>query len=75
MNEDYLKSYALSKYASPITNGLVFYNNFDYIDKVKSYGIKELRISYHFDMHEIISPVPKKFLERLFKEIKKGILN
>lgn len=30
-----------------------------------------MRISYHFDMHEKISPVPKKFLEELFKEIKK----
>ena len=62
MNEDFLKSYSLSNYSSPITNGLVFYNNFDYIDKVKSHGIKELRISYYFDMHDIISPDPKNFL-------------
>ena len=70
MNREYLKSYALSNYSSPITNGLVFYNNFDYIDTLKEAGINNLRISYHFDMHEQISPVPKKFLEQLFKEIK-----
>lgn len=71
INRDYLKSYALANYSSPITNGLVFYNNFDYIDELKEYGINNLRISYHFDMHEKISPVPKTFLEELFKEIKK----
>ena len=71
INREYLKSYALSSYSSPITNGLVFYNNFAYIDTLKNYGIDNLRISYHFDMHEQISPVPKKFLEQLFKEIKK----
>ena len=71
MHKEYLKSYKLSGYTSPITNGLVFYNNFDYIDTLKEYGIDNLRISYHFDMHEQISPVPKNFLEELFKEIKK----
>lgn len=71
MNKEYLKSYALANYESPITNGLVFYNKFDYIDTLKEYGITNLRISYHFDMHEEISPVPKSFLEQLFKEIKK----
>lgn len=48
INRDYLKSYELSQYGSPIINGLVFYNNFDYIDKLKSAGITNLRISYHF---------------------------
>ena len=71
MNKDYLKSYTLSGFSSPITNGLVFYNNYNYIDELKEAGIKKLRISYHFDMHDIISPVPKTFLEELFKEIKK----
>lgn len=71
MNKEYLKSYKLSKFSSPITNGLVFYNNFEYIDELKKAGIDNLRISYHFDMHEKISVVPKEFLEQLFKEIKK----
>lgn len=75
MNREYLKSYKLSKYSSPITNGLVFYNNYDYIDELKEVGITNLRISYHFDMHEKISPVPKAFLEELFKEIKKRGVN
>lgn len=35
INREYLKSYTLSNYYSPITNGLVFYNNFDYIDELK----------------------------------------
>lgn len=75
MNEEYLNSYKISKYNSPITNGLVFYNNYKYIDKLKEVGIKELRISYHFDMHELISPVKKEFLEELFNEIRKRDLN
>ena len=68
MNKDYLKSYTLSGYSSPITNGLVFYNNYDYIDELKKAGITNLRISYHFDMHDEISQVPRSFLEELFKD-------
>ena len=34
MNKEYLKSYTLAQFVSPITNGLVFYNNYGYIDDI-----------------------------------------
>lgn len=71
MNKEFLKSYELATYDEPITNGLVFYNNYEYIDELKKVGIKEIRLSYHFDMHDIISPVKKEYLHELFEEIKK----
>lgn len=52
-----------------MTNRLAFRNNYDYIDGVKATGIQELAISYHFDIHDEISNIPKSYLEDLFKEI------
>ncbi|MBE7075309.1 MAG: radical SAM protein [Clostridiales bacterium] len=71
MHKEFLKSYKLINIKSPITNGLVFKDNYNYIDELKQCGINELRISYHFDLHEQISQVDKAYLENLFKEIRK----
>lgn len=71
MHKDFLKAYVIAGYKSPITNGLIFKNNYGYISTLKEYGIEELRISYHFDLHDKISAVSKTYLEDLFKEIRK----
>lgn len=71
LHKDFLDAYALAGYKSPITNGLVFKDNYDYISTLKEHGIEELRISYHFDLHDSISQVEKSYLEQLFKEIRK----
>ena len=69
LHRDFLKTVARVKQYSIMTNGLVFRNNYDYIDEVRTTGIQELAISYHFDMHDEISSVPKSYLEDLFREI------
>lgn len=69
MHKDFLKTLKKVNQYSVMTNGLVFKENYDYLEEIKATGIKELAISYHFDLHERISAVPKDFLENLFHEI------
>lgn len=74
LHRDYLESIKVASETIPITNGWVFKDNFGYLDTLKEYGVKELKVSYHFDLHKIISPVPMDYLQELFKEItKRGI--
>ena len=69
MYKEYLKIYKLIGQDNALTNGLVFENNYDYLDEIKLYGISVLNVSYHFDLHSKISTVPKDFLMKLWKEI------
>lgn len=69
LHEEYLLTFAMLGQFRAMTNGLVFKNNFSYLDKLRNYGIDTYNISYHFDLHDMISPVPKEYLKQLFKEI------
>ena len=44
-------------------------NNYEYISELLNYNINTIGISYHFDMHDCISPVSKDYLDKLFREI------
>ena len=50
MHKDLLKTLKKVNQYSVMTNGLVFRENYDYLEDIKSTGIKELAISYHFDL-------------------------
>lgn len=69
LHEDYLETYKLINQKMALTNGLVFRDNFSYLDKIKSYGITGLNISYHFNFHDDISNVSAEYLRSLWKEI------
>lgn len=69
LHDGYLKSIEKANQTLVLTNGLVFKDNLDYLDKLKSFGIKTIGISYHFEWHNQISKVDQKFLENLFKII------
>lgn len=69
LHPEYLKSIEAGNQKMILTNGLVFKDNYDYIDLIKSYGIETIGISYHFDLHDSISPVKRDYLDRLFQEI------
>lgn len=71
LNRGYLAAFEANDYDTVLTNGLVFWNNFDYIDELVKRGIKIFRISYHFDMCEQFESVEKEYLLELFKEIAK----
>lgn len=69
IHPDYLDSYAAIRQYGPLTNRLVFRDNYNYLDDIKNAGMKEIHISYHFDFHDKVSIVSKSYLEELFKEI------
>ncbi|MGN1222588.1 MAG: hypothetical protein ACI4T1_00435 [Christensenellales bacterium] len=75
IHHDFLDAFRLSGQYGPLTNGLVFKDNFEYLDEIKKMGMRELYISYHFDFHDKVSLVSKDYLEFLFKEIKLRGLN
>lgn len=74
LNEDYLKSFKIADEDIILTNGLVFKNNLELVDKIKEAGIKRICISYHFSLHEYISSIKKDYLEEIIPQIRnKGI--
>lgn len=71
LNEDYLKSFKIADEDIILTNGLVFKNNLELVDKIKETGIKRICISYHFSLHEYISSIKKDYLEEIIPQIRK----
>lgn len=69
LHKEYLDAIKMAGQRMVLTNGLVFANNYEYIDEIKTYGIKTIGISYHFDFHDEVSIVKKAYLDKLFKEI------
>ncbi len=61
----YLKSFKEAGEKMVLTNGLVFKDNEKYLNDLKEAGINYIGMSYHFDLHEIVSKVDKSYLERL----------
>lgn len=66
----YLKSFKEAGEEMVLTNGLVFKNNEKYLKDIKEAGIKRVCMSYHFDLHDLISFVDKKYVETLFPIIR-----
>ena len=71
----YLKSFKEAKEDKVLTNGLVFKDNYDYLDNIRNAGIKRVCISYHFELHDLISMVDKEYLRNLFPIVRKHGLN
>ena len=74
INEEYLKSFKLAEEEIVLTNGLVFKDNLELVDKIKDTGVKRICISYHFLLQELISSVKKEYLDEIIPKIReKGI--
>ena len=58
----YLKVLKLINQDRVITNGLVIHNNDKLIEEMKDSGIEWVGMSYHFDFHDMISPVKKEIV-------------
>lgn len=69
LHKEYLEALKKTRQQLILTNGLVFKNNYEYISELLNYGINTIGISYHFDLHDSISPVKKDYLDQLFQEI------
>lgn len=66
----YLESYKEAGEELILTNGLVFKDNEEYLDDIKNAGIKRICMSYHFDLHEVISKVDKEYVKSLYPKIR-----
>ena len=74
LNEYYLKSFKESGEELVLTNGLVFKDNLDLVDKIINSGIKRICISYHFMIQSNISKVKINYLDEIIPKIRaKGI--
>lgn len=71
IHPQYIASFKAIGQYGPLTNGLIFQNNFTYLKEIKEAGMSEIHISYHFDIHDKVSSVDKEYLECLFEEIRK----
>lgn len=71
----YLKSFKEANEDKVLTNGLVFKNNYDYLNDIKETSIKRVCVSYHFDLHDLISSVSKEYLRKIFPIIRSYGLN
>ena len=74
LSEEYLRSFKAACEEIVLTNGLVFKNNMDLVDKIISSGIKRICISYHFMIQSNLSKVKLSYLDEIIPKIRsKGI--
>ncbi len=71
----YLDSYKEAEEEIILTNGLVFQNNEQLLQKIKEANLKRVCISYHFDLHDLISKVDKEYVKTLFPLVRSYGLN
>ena len=70
LNPNYLKAIKLLEQERILTNGIVIHNNDELLEKMKDSGIKWVCMSYHFDFHDLISPVKKEIVHDNIKRLK-----
>lgn len=58
-NPEYLRFYKMTNNKELMTNGKAIYENPSLARKIKENGITTVGISYHFELHDIVSQVPK----------------
>lgn len=66
-NPEYLKFYKMTNNTELMTNGLAIYENPELIQKIKENGITTVAISYHFELHDIVSKVPKEIVLKVIQ--------
>lgn len=70
LNKGYLKSLVYINQDRVLTNGLVIYNNPQLLLELRESGIEWICMSYHFDLHSIVSSVDSKIVFQNIKMIK-----
>lgn len=71
---NYLDSFKISNEKLILTNGLVFKNNIDLVDKIKESGVERICMSYQYEIQQDISSVSLNYLDEIFPKVRaKGI--
>ena len=71
-NPEYLRFYKMTNNTELMTNGLAIYQNPELIQKIKENGITTIAISYHFELHDVVSKVPKEIVLKAIQLCLKG---
>lgn len=66
-NPLYLQFYKMTNNTELMTNGLAIYQNPKLIEQIKRNGITTVAISYHFELHNVISKVPREIVFKVIK--------
>ena len=74
INKEYLKTLKELKQKYFMSNGYSIYNNNDIIPILKENNIYSVSISYHFGMHEKISPVNTEIIDKTIQLLLKNDL-
>lgn len=69
-NPEYLKAYNEINQSFILSNGKIFLLDKDICNKLKENNIKSVSLSYHFGIHDEISPVKVKDLNKIISIIK-----
>lgn len=72
LNRGYLKILKMINQDRVITNGLIIHNNQELIDKMKENGIDSVGMSYHFGLHDMVSPIDKQIITDNIKLLKEN---
>lgn len=71
---DYLDSFKLAEEELVLTNGLVFKDNLQLVDKIKEAGVKRICMSYQFEIQKDVTSVSLNYLDEIFPKLReKGI--
>lgn len=75
IHPDYFKSLKLIKQELLLTNGIEIQRKPEIVKELAAVGIKRVRMSYHFGIHESISSVSQKIVEENIPKLaKEGII-
>lgn len=66
-NPDYLKFYKMTNNKEIMTNGKAIYDNPYLAERIRKNGISTVGISYHFELHDVVSQVPKHIVLEAIK--------
>lgn len=71
---NYLDSFKISNEKLILTNGLVFKDNLDLVNKIKAAGIERICMSYQYEIQKDIASVSLNYLDEIFPKVRaKGI--
>lgn len=69
LNPEYFDSFYANDQKYIFTNGLAISGNENLRKTLLEKGIKQISISYHFDIHDQVSKISKKMIEQTIKEL------
>jgi MoaA/NifB/PqqE/SkfB family radical SAM enzyme len=75
LNHEYLSLFKKINQDRVLTNGLILHNNEKILDDLEESGVHWVCMSYHFSLHNLISPIDKSIVLNNIKQLKQKGFN